>query len=121
MFNNGFPATYPQMNWPYQQQNVVQGMTRPTIHADIVQVSDENEAWNEQVAAGGSQMMMARDESAIYIKSAYPNSEPTLDIYVKQSRKEKNSEYVTREELQELIAALKPQSRTKSAEKKEDE
>lgn len=118
MYNNGFPVTYPQLQWPYQQQ-APQAMTRPTIHADIVQVADENEAWDYQVAAGGSQMMMARDESAIFIKSAYPNSEPTLDIYTKQSRKEKNSEYVTREELQELIAAIKPQGK-RTAQKEEE-
>lgn len=119
MYNNGFPVTYPQLQWPYQQQQqIVQGMTRPTIHADIVQVADENEAWNYQVAAGGSQMMMARDESAIYIKSAYPNSEPTLDIYMKQAQKPQAG-YVTREELMEAIAALKPQSK-RTAQKEEE-
>ena len=120
MYNNGFPVTYPQLQWPYQQQQVIQGMTRPTIHADIVQVADENEAWEYQMAAGGSQMMMARDESAIYVKSAYPNSEPTLDIYLKQTQKKMGGDYVTREELQELIAAMKPQNRAKAAQKEEE-
>lgn len=120
MYNNGFPVSYPQMTWPYQQQQQMpgQGMSPPTIHADIVQVSGEAEAMSYPVAAGSSQMMMDKDDSAIYIKFAYANSQPTLEIFRKQEAKTQESGYVTKAELEEAIAALKAQSksRTKEAE-----
>ena len=117
MYNNGFPVTYPQITWPYQQQ-AVQSMTPPTIHADIVQVADENEAWNYQVAAGDSKMMMARDDSAIFIKSAFPNSPPTLDVYLRQDKQIRKDGYVTREELMAAIAELSS-NKSKTAEKQQ--
>ena len=66
-YNNGFPVTYPQFvpqyQQPYQipqyQQSASQGMTPPTVHADIYQVGSEQEAANFPVAAGASQMMVA--------------------------------------------------------------
>lgn len=101
MFNNGFPVTYPQLQPP-------QGMTPPTIHADIVQVGSEQEAWSYPVAAGATQMMIARDDSAIFVKSAFPNSQPTLEIYRREAQKAHAgpSDYVTREELTEILKGL---------------
>ena len=110
MYNNGFPVSYPQMTWPYQQQQQMpgQGMSPPTIHADIVQVSGEQEALNYPVAAGMTQMMIDRDDSAIYIKSAYANGQPTLEVYRKEEKTETTApDYVTKEELAELLAGLK--------------
>ena len=111
MYNNGFPVTYPQM-FPQLQQTQPQGMTPPTIHADIVQVGSEDEAWSWPVAAGSTQMMMDRDDSAIYIKSAYPNSQPTLDIYRKDTVRpqKRDADYVTHDELVEALKALKTHS-----------
>ena len=107
MYNNSFPVTYPQLP-NFQQQAQMQGMTPPTIHADIIQVGNEEEAWSYPVAAGSSQMMMARDDSAIFIKSAFPNSQPSLEIYRKEERKEKPAaNYVTKEELAAALEALK--------------
>ena len=37
-----FGYMYPQ----FQQQANPQGMTPPTIHADIIQIGSEQEAWN---------------------------------------------------------------------------
>lgn len=48
-------------------------MTPPTIHAEIVQVDGEQAAAQYPVGAGASQMMMARDESAIFVKEATQN------------------------------------------------
>ena len=109
MFNTGFPVTYPQLPLPnFQQQLPANGMTPPTIHADIIQVASEEEAWNYPVAAGSSQMMMAKDDSAIFVKSAFPNSQPSMDIYRKEQRKEKPAaDYVTRDELEAMLAELK--------------
>lgn len=100
---NTFPMMYPNM---YQPQ--AQGMSPPTIHADIVQVSGEQEALNYPVAAGSTQMMIDRDDSAIYIKSAYANGQPTLEVYRKEEKTETPApDYVTKEELAELLAGMK--------------
>lgn len=56
-----------------QQQPAPQTMTPPTIHAEIVQVDGEQAAAQYPVGAGASQMMMARDESAIFVKEATQN------------------------------------------------
>lgn len=108
MAYNGFPVGYPQMNGPYPQQQQ-QGMTPPTIHADIAQVPGEQDAANYPVAVGASQMMISRDEKEIYIKSAYANSPPTLKVYVERPPKppEKQPDYVTRAEVEEMIARIK--------------
>jgi hypothetical protein len=117
MYNNGFPVTYPQLTYPFQQQQQLQpqGMTPPTIHADIVQVETEQEAWNYPVAAGSTQMMIARDDSAIFVKSAFSNSQPTLDIYRKEPQKAAPdpAEYVTKEELAAALEGLKRSRRIK--------
>lgn len=106
MYNNGFPMSYPQMGLP---QALPQSMTPPTIHADIIQVENEQEAENYSVAVGAVQMMMAKDDSAIFIKSAYPNSQYRLDIYRKELvRPEKSvADFVTKNELDEALKALK--------------
>lgn len=116
-YNNGFPIGYPQMYPQYTYQQPVQqiqqqGMTPPTVHADIVQVSSEAEAAAFPVAAGASQMMVAKDDSAIFVKTAYPNGQSTLDVFVKRppAPAEKPVDltaYVTREELEKRLAALK--------------
>lgn len=107
-YNNGFPMNYPQMYMPsYQTQQ--QTMTPPTIHAEIIQVGSEQDAWDQVVPAGSSQMMITRDESTIFVKSAYQNRQPTLDIYRKQAQKAtpSSSDYVTKEELAAALEALK--------------
>ena len=131
-YNNGFPVTYPQYYpqyqpyqlpqyqqqvQPIQQQQTQQGMTPPTVHADIVQVSGEAEAANYPVAAGASQMMVAKDDSMIFVKTAFANGQSTLDVYVKRppAAPEKPvdlSLYVTREELESRLAALSAPKRT---------
>ena len=116
MYNNLFPVTYPQMNFPMQQQQQLmsQGMTPPTIHADIVQVETEQEAWNYPVAAGSTQMMIARDDSAIYVKSAFSNSQPTMDVYRKEAQKKAPDpeQYVTKEELAAALEEIKKTRKT---------
>ncbi|MBO7714629.1 MAG: hypothetical protein J6S85_13720 [Methanobrevibacter sp.] len=114
---NYFPANYQPFN-PYQQnyQQLFQGYqqasqqtqqnqpyTLPTIHAEIVQIDNEQSAMNFPVAVGASQMMIAKDDSAIFIKTSYPNGESKIDIYDKRDRQRlqadtstsKLDEYVT--------------------------
>lgn len=66
-----------------QQPNTAVAMTPPTIHAEIVQVTGEQAAAQYPVGAGMSQMMIARDESAIFVKTATANGY-TLDVFDKR-------------------------------------
>lgn len=128
-FNRGYPINFQQNPIAYAQQQAMaamqqnpyqaqsgymqqpQAMTPPTIHADIYQVADEQEAANFSVAAGSSQMMINREETEIYIKSAYANSPATLEVYVKRPPAPPKPEidpqkYVTWDGLEERLAAL---------------
>lgn len=118
VYNNGFPMAYPQF-YPYQQmpqnpqqvQQPQQSFTPPTIHADIVQVDGEQAAANFPVGAGSSQMMIAKDDSAIFIKSAMPNGQTTLDVFIKRppappKQEPDLSNYVTWDKLKEYLAGL---------------
>lgn len=127
-YNNGFPMSYQpfypqQMGFQQpinvQQQTQQQMMTPPTIHAEIVQISDKNEAANFPVGAGQAQMMITRDDSSIFVKTAFANGQSNLVEYVKKVPEPPIStpDYVTREEFERRIAEL-----SKSAERKiEDE
>lgn len=120
-----FPQSYQPMQYPmFQQMPPVQGtqmapanqpqttpqmMTPPTIHAEIVQVDNEEAAANYPVGAGASQMMIARDDSAIFVKTAGANGS-TLDVFEKRPPAPPApafdpSAYVTRDEIEALVAA----------------
>ena len=131
-WNNGFPATYQQLypqgypmtqpnpyaqqgpqtgfQQPSAQQQPAQMMTPPTIRAEIVQVEDEKAASNFPVGAGASQMMIARDESAIFIKTAMANGQTTLDVFEKRPPAPPAptfdpEQYVRKDELEILVSA----------------
>lgn len=92
------------------QQQPTQMMTPPTIRAEIVQVEDEKAASNFPVGAGASQMMIARDESAIFIKSAMANGQTTLDVFEKRPPAPPApafdpEQYVRKDELEMLVSA----------------
>lgn len=120
-YNSYFPASYQPYYNPYQFQQpqnlqgtqmsqagpIPQQMTPPTIHAEIVQVDGETAAANYPVGVGASQMMMAKDDSAIFIKTATQNGYD-LAVYIRrapESSKPEN-EYITRAEFETRIAAL---------------
>lgn len=114
-YNNYFPATYQPFYSPYQQQPVQnlqqpqqQMMTPPTIRAEIVQVGSKAEAANFPVGAGQTQMMIAKDDSAIYIKTAFANGQANLDEYIRKPPEPEKSvtDYVTREEFEQRLSAL---------------
>lgn len=115
-YNNGFPATYQPMYQPmYQPNNFQNGntqmMTPPTIRAEIVQVDGEQAAANYPVGPGASQMMIAKDDSAIFVKSILPNGQPMLDVFEKRARTAPAesfdpNKYVTREELEKRLEGL---------------
>lgn len=84
-------------------QQPVQQMSPPTIHADIIQVGGQDEVERFSVGAGVSQMFMARDDSAIYIKTGTPNG---ADLVVYERRTGALPAFVTREELEQRLSAL---------------
>lgn len=102
---NYFPATYQ----PIYQQYQPQMMSPPTIRADIVQVDNEEQAAAFPVGVGASQMMIARDDSAIFVKTANANG-AMLEVFVKRppAPKEPEPVYMTRADVEEMIAAALP-------------
>jgi len=114
-YNNGFPMSYQQYYPQYMQQPqqyVAQPqMTPPTIHAEILQVDNEQFAENYPVAAGTSQMMIKKDDSEIYIKTAFANGQSRLDVYTKRPEKPNKpvfdlEGYVTKDELENRLNEL---------------
>lgn len=102
------PAQATQHGVPQQQATVAGAMTPPTIHADIVQVDGETAAAQYPVGAGMSQMMIARDDSAIFVKTATANGY-TLDVFEKrpptpQPAPFNPDEYVRISALPEIVA-----------------
>lgn len=118
----GFPIGYSQQylsgyqtSAPSQQQL----MTPPTIRAEIIQVSGREEANNWPVGPGQSQMMMARDDSAIYIKTVYANGQTSIVPYLREQPQPQapQPDYVTREEFEERLAEImKPAKQTRKKE-----
>lgn len=113
---NGYQV--PGYGWPgmqagpqqqmMQQPGQAPQMTKPTVHADIIQIENEAAGENEPVDAGTSQMMITKDENAILIKSVLANGETTMDIYRKipKAPKAAEPEYVTRAEFEQRIAEM---------------
>lgn len=133
-YNNGFPIGYqpyyPQYQQQYQQmpqqQQTQQAMTPPTIHAEIVQVDNEQVAENYPLSAGMSQMMIAKDDSAIFVKTMYANGQYNLDTFIKRPSKPKQPDfnpnlYITREEFETRLKSLLEPSNGVSKEEKEEE
>lgn len=112
-FQNQYQQT-PQTQQPLQQT----GMSAPTVHADILQVKDEEEGRKTPVDVGTSKMMITKDESEIFVKSAFANGEYDFIIYRRQPKKNPEpekpaidlSDYLTKEEFEKRIAALTFQS-----------
>lgn len=118
---------------PMQQQ----AMTRPTIHAEIIQVSNgeqgEQEVSQYPVGVGQSQMFIAQDESVIFVKEATANG-CIIDVYPKRPPAPtpppfNPAEYVRIDalpdivaaEVQAALAAAMPPVRTVRTTKKEPE
>ena len=116
-----------QMYMQSMQQQFQQApqMTLPTIHADIIQVESEAEADRYPMAANQPpQMFMTRDESAIFIKTMLANNQHDLKVYPLRppAPPVDLAAYVTRQELDERLAALiQPAQAVKRPAKKEDE
>lgn len=106
----GQQQTSTQPNSQSQQPTATTSMTRPIIHAEIVQVEDEQAAAQYPVGVGASQMMIARDESTIFVKTAMQNGKYTMDVFVKRPPAPEPTpfnpaEYVRLDALPALVAA----------------
>jgi hypothetical protein len=86
--------------YPFQQQ---QPMT------DIGQVSNEQEAVNAYVAAGRSKIMFSADDQTVFVKCVSMNGQTSMDIFDRRAPAPVPAppEYVTREELNAALEALK--------------
>lgn len=111
-FNSGYNPYYMQTPYPqptYQAQQMQPQMTTPpTIRAEIVQVNGREEAINFPVGTGQTQIMIAKDDSAIFIKAVFANGQSRVDEYIrKQPEPDSNTpEYVTREEFERRLSTL---------------
>lgn len=118
-----FPQ-YPQVPAPTPQQAQPQAMTPPTVHADIVQVESEQAADAYPVSVGVPQMMIAKDDSAIFVKTAYANGQHTLDVYAKRPKAEPKppvdfSSFVTWDALEAKLEAIQKRGRKEETKREE--
>lgn len=123
-YNNYFPANYayfqPQMqNQQYQQQT--NQMSPPTIHAEIIQINGEQEVKDYPVAAGCTQMFMSKDDTSIFIKSAYANQPAQIVRYNKiEPIIENPPDYVTKDELDKRLNEIMNKIRNNNQNKKQE-
>lgn len=128
-YNSYFPTGYTGYN-PYQMQYqqpmqaaqqsyTPQSFSQPTIRAEIVQIDgDEPEAQNFPVQTGGTQMMINKAETKIFIKTVYANNQTNLDVFVKQPHTVTPAQpdfenFVTKEELEQRLAQIVPPKKKK--------
>lgn len=112
-FTTGY-SPYPVYQRGIQPSSIreAQNFSRPTIHAKIVLIDgDREEAENFPVQVGGTQMMINKAETKIFIKSVYANGQYNVDEYVKQTPMPKKPDinyenFVTRDELEQRLAAF---------------
>lgn len=127
LYNNGFPVGYQQAGYPYappypqppappqMPQTQMPGgnpqmMTPPTIRAEIVQVDGQEAAERYPLAAGMSQMMIAKDDSFIAVKTQGDGQQYSMTYYDRRPPAPPEppvdlSGFVRREEVAEMIAA----------------
>ena len=89
-------------NYPYSPM-YQQPMT------DIGQVNSEQEAVNAYVAAGRSKIMFSQDDRTVYVKCVSMNGQVSMDIFDRRAPEPvlATPDYVTREELNRMLDALK--------------
>ena len=122
-----YMRAYGQQQPAQQAQQNQQGLTPPTIRAEIVQVDSLDAIDRFPMAAGTSQMFMTKDESTIVVRSMYANGQHSDDIYDKRPPAPpaptlNPADYIRRDELPALIAeALQSQAAQRNAPAKKEE
>ena len=84
---------------------------------DIGQVGSEQEAINAYVAAGRSKIMFSSDDKTVYVKCVSMNGQVSMDIFDRRlpAPVPASSDYVTKEEVMQMLEALKsPQKAVKT-------
>ena len=81
----------------------------PQPMTDIGQVNSEQEAVNAYVAAGRSKIMFSQDDRTVYVKCVSMNGQTSMDIFDRRTIEPvlPTPDYVTREELKEMLETLK--------------
>lgn len=76
---------------------------------DIGQVNSEQEAVNAYVPAGRSRIMFTADDKTVFVKCVSMNGQTSMDIFDRRTVEPTppSSDYVTREELNQMLEALK--------------
>lgn len=76
---------------------------------DMGQVGSEQEAVNAYVAAGRSKIMFSADDKTVYVKCVSMNGQVSMDIFDRRPPAPvlPVPEYVTKEELNQMLEALK--------------
>lgn len=123
-FNNGFPVNYPQYYPQYQQP--IQYQQTPQTSSRMIEVyavDNEKAVADMPVSNGNTQMVIAKDDSFIAVKSVGLDGTVAVQYYDKRPPAPPAPSfdpalYVTREELETRLAAL---SAPRRAAKKEAE
>lgn len=84
---------------PYYPQSLV----------DIGQVNSDQDAVNAYVAAGRSKILFSQDDKTVYVKCVSMNGQTSMDIFDRRPTEPvlPTPEYVTKEELNQMLEALK--------------
>ena len=101
-FNNGYPATYPQMYYPQQYQQTQQ-------NSGIIWVQGEAGAKSYLVAPNTTVQLWDSESQTIYLKSADASGMPSMKILdytirgaVQNTPAVMDTEYATKADLEEL-------------------
>ena len=96
--------------YPFQQQ---QPMT------DIGQANSEQEALDSYVQAGRAKIIFTADDKTVVVKCVSLNGQASADIFDRRGQKPA-PEYVTREELNSMLEALKSPKKAVKTEVKDE-
>lgn len=131
-YNNGYPVTYqnPYIQ-PYQYQQFQQPVQQPVQQpqssrmVEVFPAADEKAVLEFPTSAGTTQMFIANDDSFVAIKEASVSGQITAHFFDKrppapQEKPVDMALYVTREELEQRLAALSAPIK-KSVKKEVDE
>jgi hypothetical protein len=89
---------------------------------DIGQVNSEQEAVNAYVQAGRSKILFSSDDQTVYVKCVSMNGQTSMDIFDRRpvAAPPPPPEYVTREELNSILDALKTPKKAVKTEVKDE-
>lgn len=120
-----YMRAYGQQQPAQQAQQNQQGLTPPTIRAEIVQVDDMDAINHINITPGTPQMFWTKDEHTIVVRTMYANNQHSDRIWKEQPPEPpaptlNPADYVRKDELQALIAeALQARTAPTKAKKEE--